>query len=611
VIVGIDSLGHRKFALVAIEGEEELKTIVSKNKLFRAIRELKPEIVAIDSISELFKSKEEIIEFLKNTNTRLVQVAVDSSLPTLARRFGIKMNPRDPFDEARTCAYLASFDIGYEVSVFTDKTQIVVSRNRSLGKGGWRQKRYSRKVHDAVRSVYREIKAILDDLGLEYSENVRNRFGGISRGEIIINAPRKDVPISNFKTKDVQVKVSSVEKEKVELIPLSRAKRYLIAGIDPGTTTAVAIMDLAGNLISIRSKKDWSLSEVIEYITEHGKPVIIATDKKNPPELVSKLKATFNAVLYSPKEDLNVEKKRDLTCEFKILNDHERDALAAAMDAFNYYKSKFRNIERRIPAGVDSEKVKAEIVRGTKLDSLFEDRKVERNEKKEFVDADLISELERRDKKIKELLEENDVLRRQIRELKEEIDRLRTKIANLSSEEKERIRKETYIRNLEFRISELLSEIRDKDSEISRLKEQIEMLRKFKIGELMGWKEVKILRKFSKEEIEQKKDIDEGDIVLILDSSGGSDSVAEMLCERKIKAVITFGEMSHLAKEVFDSYGIPRIAADEVEVVGGEGFAFVSPKIEEVYRKKLEELRRKRIESIEKLFEDYRRMRRL
>ncbi|MCQ4152861.1 MAG: DUF460 domain-containing protein, partial [Archaeoglobi archaeon] len=107
MIVGIDSLGHRKFALVAIEGEEELKTIVSKNKLFRAIRELKPEIVAIDSISELFKSKEEIIEFLKNTNTRLVQVAVDSSLPALARRFGIKMNPRDPFDEARTCAYLA------------------------------------------------------------------------------------------------------------------------------------------------------------------------------------------------------------------------------------------------------------------------------------------------------------------------------------------------------------------------------------------------------------------------------------------------------------------------------------------------------------------------
>ncbi len=611
MIVGVDILGHRKFALVAIEGEEELKSIVSKNKLFRAIRELKPEIVAIDSISELFKSKEEVIEFLKNTNTRLVQVAVDSPLPALARRFGIKMNPRDPFDEARACAYLASFDIGYEVSVFTDKTQIVVSRNRSLGKGGWRQKRYGRKVHDAVRSVYREIKAILDDLGFEYSENFRSRFGGISRGEIIVNAPRVDVPISSFKTKDVQVKVSSVQKERIELIPLSRAKRYLIAGIDPGTTTAVALMDLAGNLISIRSKKDWSISEVIEFITEHGKPVIIATDKKNPPEFVSKVRASFNAVLHSPKEDLNVEKKRDLTSEYKILNDHERDALAAAMDAFNYYRSKFRNIEKRVPTGVDAERVKAEIVRGTRLDSIFEDKKVERIEKKESLDVDLASALEKRDRKIRELLEENEILRRQIRELKEEIDRLRTKIANLSSEEKEKIRKETYIRNLEFRISELLSEIKDKDSEILKLKEQIETLRKLKFGELIGWKEVKVLRKFSKEEVEQNREIGEGDIVLILDSSGGSDSVAEMLCKRKIRAVITFGEMSHLARNVFDSCGIPRIAADEVEIVGGEGFAYVSPKIEEIYRKKLEELRRKRIESIEKLFEDYRRMRRL
>lgn len=611
MIVGVDVLGYRKFALVAIEGDEELKSVVSKNKLFRVIRDLKPEIVAVDNISELFKSKEELIEFLKNTNTRLVQVAVDSSLPTLARRFGIKMNPRDPFDEARACAYLASFDIGYEVSIFTDKTQIVVSRNRSLGKGGWRQKRYSRKVHDAVRNVYKEIKAILDDLGLEYTESVRNRFGGISRGEIVVNAPRKDVAISSFKTKDVQVKVTSVEKERVELIPLSMSKRYLIAGVDPGTTTAVAIMDLAGNLLSIRSKKDWSASEVIEFITQHGMPVIIATDKKNPPEFVSKIKASFNAVLHSPKEDLNVEKKRELTAEYRVLNDHERDALAAAIDAFNNYQSKFRNIEKRIPAGVDAERVKAEIIRGTKLESLFEGKRVEKAEKKEAIDVDLFSALERRDKKIRELLEENEILRKQIAELKEEVDRLRTRIASLSSEEKEKIRKETYIRNLEFRISELLSEIREKDSEISMLKEQIELLKKLKIGELMGWKEVKVLKKLSKEEIEQNKEISEGEIVLILDPSGGSKSVAEMLCMKKIKAVITFGEMSHLAREVFDSYCIPRIKAEEVELIGGEGFACVSPKFDEVYRRKLEELRIKRIDSIERLFEEYRKTRRV
>ncbi|MEM4156207.1 MAG: DUF460 domain-containing protein [Archaeoglobaceae archaeon] len=609
MIVGIDVLGHRKFAFVALNGEEEIRRVISKNKLFRTIKEFKPEIVAIDSISEIFKSKEEIIEFLKNTNTRLVQVAVDASLPVLARRFGIKMNLRDPFDEARTCAYLASFEIGYEVSVFTDKTQIVVSRNRSLGKGGWRQKRYGRKVHDAVRSIYRDIKAILNDSGLEYTESVRERFGGISRGEILVNAPREEVPVSSFKTRDVQVKVSSVEKERVELIPLSRSKRYLIAGIDPGTTTAVAIMDLGGNLISIRSKKDWNASEVIEFITEHGKPVIVATDKKNPPDFVSKIKASFNAVLHSPKEDLNVDKKRELTSDYKILNDHERDALAAAIDAFNYYKSKFRNIEKRIPAGIDAEKVKAEIVKGIPLKSIFEERKIEKVEKRDVLELDLISAVEKRDKKIKELLEENDVLRRQIVELKDEIERLRARVASFSSEEKEKIRKETYIRNLEFRISELLSEIRSKDSEITKLKEQIELLKKLKFGEFMGWREVKVLRKFTKDEIEQNKEIGEGDIVYILDPSGGSKSVAEMLCEKKIKAVITSGEMSHLAQEVFDSHGVPRIKTEEVEIVGGEGLAYVSPSFEEIYRRRFEELRKRRIDNIEKLFEEYRRTR--
>ncbi|MCS7143986.1 MAG: DUF460 domain-containing protein [Archaeoglobaceae archaeon] len=611
MIVGVDVLGHRKFALIAIEGDEEFKRVVSKNKLFRTIKDLKPEIVAIDNISEIFKSKEELIQFLKNTNTRLVQIAVDASLPVLARRFGIRMNPRDPFDEARTCAYLASFEIGYEVSVFTDKTQILVSRNRSLGKGGWRQKRYGRKVHDAVRSVYREIKSILDDSGLDYTESVRERFGGISRGEIVVNAPREEVPVSSFKTRDVQVKVSSVEKERVELIPLSRSKRYLIAGIDPGTTTAVAIMDLAGNLISIRSKKDWNTSEVIEFITEHGKPVIVATDKKNPPEFVSKIKASFNAVLYSPKEDLNVDKKRELTSNYKILNDHERDALAAAIDALNYYESKFRNIEKRVPAGIDAEKVKAEIIKGMPLKSLFEEKKVEKIEKKEAIELDLISTIEKKDKKIKELSEENEVLKKQIVELKDEIERLRARIAGFSSEEKERIRKETYIRNLEFRITELLSEIREKDSEISRLKDQIELLKKLKVGEFMGWKEVKVLKRFSKDEIEQRKDLGEGDIVYILDASGGSKSVAEVLCEKKIRAVIAGGEMSHLAQEVFDSNGIPRIKREEVEIVGTEDLAYVSPEFEEVYRKKVEELKKRRIESIEKLFEEYRRTRRL
>lgn len=606
MILGIDAIGKGKFAVVVLDSG--VKKTVSKPKLFRLIKELKPDIVAIDNISELFEEKREIVNFLKNSNVKLIQIAVDGPLPVIAKRFGIKMNPRDPFDEARTCAYLASLDFGYEISVFTDKTRIIVSRNRRLGKGGWRQKRYGRKVHDAVRSVYREIKRILDQAGFEYTEIVKKGFGGISRGELIVNAPIKEIPISPFKTRDVQVKVESIEKEKIELIPVSKSMRYLIVGIDPGTTTAVAIIDLGGNLISVKSQKDWNFSDVVEFIKSHGKPVLIATDKKNPPEFVNKVKAAFNAVLYAPREDLSLDKKRDLTSKYDFLNDHERDALASAIDALKNYESKFRNIEKRLPVGFDVERAKAEIIRGMTLKSLFEPQVVEKVERKDEKEVDFLDLLEKKDKKIKELKEENEMLRKQIEELRAEIEKLRAKIVAMADEEKEKMRREIYAKNLESRIVELIAEIKKKDSEIARLKEKLEILKKMKLLEISGWKEVKLVKKFSKEELE-KAEIVEGDIVYIADASGGSKSSAEFLCSKKIKAVITGSEMSHVAREVFDSFGIPRIRKEEVDIIEGSEVAFVGHNFEEVYKSKLEEMRRKAVERIEKLFEDYKKRR--
>ena len=606
MILGVDAIGKGKFAVVVLDSG--VKKTVSKPKLFRLIKELKPDIVAIDNISELFEEKREIVNFLKNSNVKLIQIAVDGPLPVIAKRFGIKMNPRDPFDEARTCAYLASLDFGYEISVFTDKTRIIVSRNRRLGKGGWRQKRYGRKVHDAVRSVYREIKRILDQAGFEYTEIVKKGFGGISRGELIVNAPIKEIPISPFKTRDVQVKVESIEKEKIELIPVSKSMRYLIVGIDPGTTTAVAIIDLGGNLISVKSQKDWNFSDVVEFIKSHGKPVLIATDKKNPPEFVNKVKAAFNAVLYAPREDLSLDKKRDLTSKYDFLNDHERDALASAIDALKNYESKFRNIEKRLPVGFDVERAKAEIIRGMTLKSLFEPQVVEKVERKDEKEVDFLDLLEKKDKKIKELKEENEMLRKQIEELRAEIEKLRAKIVAMADEEKEKMRREIYAKNLESRIVELIAEIKKKDSEIARLKEKLEILKKMKLLEISGWREVKLVKKFSKEELE-KAEIVEGDIVYIADASGGSKSSAEFLCSKKIKAVITGSEMSHVAREVFDSFGIPRIRKEEVDIIEGSEVAFVGHNFEEVYKSKLEEMRRKAVERIEKLFEDYKKRR--
>jgi hypothetical protein len=620
IVFGIDiikgSQGGKerpRYSLVLLreEGEEEHK--VTRNRLFRMIREIKPEIVAIDNVSELFKSKRELVNFLKEipSSTKLVQVTGKESLPTIARRYGIKMNIRCPADEARACAYLASFGVGEEVSVFFDKTLITVSRNRSLGKGGWHQNRYRRKVHDQVRMVFNEIKEIIKNHGLEYSEDVRQGYGGISRGTLVVNAERSKVPVNSFKTRNVQVRVEAVEKDRVEYIPLSRRMRYLIVGVDPGSTIGIAVLDLDGNILGIRSKKGWSFGEVIEYIRSFGTPVLVATDKASPPEYVNKIKASFNAVLYTPKEDMSIERKSGLVKKYRILNDHERDALSAALEAYNSHKSKLMNIEKRVPAGFDLDLAKAKVIKGIPVRAILErDKEVEVKEGRKPMDQLEREELLRKEKIIQELLIENEMLKRSIHGLKEEIDKLKAKVVSISTAEHERVRRDNYVRNLEEEIKRLRREIREKDEKIRTLEEKLEIVKRMRFLEIFeGWKWVKTLKKFTKEEIERLEadfGINEGDIIFIKDCSGGGRIAAEHLCRRGIRAIISASVMSHLAASIFEESSIPVFSLDEVELEYGEEMVLLNwKKFEEVYKRRLAEMEKRKLEKVEKLFEDY------
>ena len=607
-----------KYAVFILKNDTKMEKIVSKSKLFRMIKQYKPEIVSFDNISEVFKSKEELIKFLKEipSKTKLVQVSSieRGSLPYLSKRYGLKIDIKNPMDEAKASAYLASFGVGDEISIFIDKTMITVSRNRSLGKGGWRQNKYRRKVHDSVRQIYREIKKRLDELGISYEEEVRKGYGGISKGVIIVHADKASIPINSFKTRDVQVKVEAIEKDRIEYVPLKRTKIHTIVGIDPGTTTAIAVLDLNGNLMGVKSQKNWKLHNVIDYILSFGKPIVVATDKSAPPDYVLKIKAAFNAILYAPKEDISVEKKKYLASKFKFINDHERDAIAAAKDAFNSYKNKLMSVEKRIPVGFDSDKIKAEILRGVPLKDLLERK--EKVIKKEKVVHEEIShaDVERKERIIRELEEENRILKLKLSELKNEIEKLRSKLVALSREEHEIVRRDNYVRSLETGMLELRKMLKEKDKEIEKLNRRIELLKKMKFLEFSGWKGVKVLRKFTKDEIERVEreyGINEDDVIYIEDSSGGGKLSAEMICNKNVRAVIIKNEMSHLAQSVFDENEIPIIHADEIEIESGDGIAVVNVKtFNKVLNKKLEEINKRKVERVEKLFLEYKLKRR-
>ena len=610
-VFGVDIIKRDpdEFALVYIAEEEEERKAVSKSKLLRIIRKEAPDYVAIDNISELFGSKNELLAFLHAfpPTTKLVQVAGKEPLPRLAARFGLKINARNPFDEAKACAYLVTLGIGEVVSAFKDETVIVVSRNRSPGKGGWRQNKYRRRIHDAVRYYFREIKEVLDKAGLKYREEVKHGYGGISSGKFIVSASREKVPIKPFKTRDVRVSVTAVEKEKLEFVPLSRVKEYLIVGVDPGTTTAVAILNLKGEVLDVTSGKDLSLPKLIEHVLSFGHPVLIATDKKTPPEFVLKVKKAFQATLYTPKEDISIKRKLSLVNGYKCENDHERDALAAAVEAYRHYKNKLENIERRVPAGYDVEMVKAGVIKGLTLQTILEKKEDKVRQKEES--AVSVEEIRRRDRKIQELIEENRMLREKVEELKKEVERLQMKIYAISNEQYMKIRRENAYRSLQNEIAELKRIVRRKDEEIAKLKERIEELKRIRKLGMEGWRVVKVMRKFTREEMERLErefGIEEGDIILVLEAGGGGKSTAEILAKRKVRAVIA-ADLSHVVYEVFRAEGIPVISPKNVKMEVFEDLAMIPAReLERVLKEAVEEMRRESLERLEKIVEEYR-----
>ncbi|VVB66651.1 Uncharacterised protein [Candidatus Gugararchaeum adminiculabundum] len=119
---------------------------------------------------------------------------------------------------------------------------------------------------------------------------------------------------------------------------------YLIVGVDPGTTSAFAAVDLNGKLIASHSIRDGGIEKLIESIRKTGSVCIIASDKKVSPDSVAKISASFNSQLYLPAYDLTGQEKLALTKGIKFNSQHELDAAASAFKAYRFYENKLRHV---------------------------------------------------------------------------------------------------------------------------------------------------------------------------------------------------------------------------------------------------------------------------
>ncbi|MFA4861511.1 DUF460 domain-containing protein [Methanoregula sp.] len=617
------------YALIRMEGQAiASESEVSLFRLFRLLAEEKPDILAVDSLQEIAADQRELFFFLQGLppQTRLVQVTGGERKETLgkvASRYNISFNRFDPFAEARTTAQVASLGAGAEVLAFENETEIVASRHRSPGKGGWSQNRYVRKMHGAVQLKGREIEMALVAAGHRYEKKETRAFGGCSRVAFRVFATRDQMPVSTYRGADVQVRISGKRLERIRFRPLSGKPRYMIVGIDPGTTTAIAALDLDGNLLHLVSSRQMTMSDVIESLYKVGKPLIIASDVQEMPFTVEKIRRSFSAVAFTPKQNTSVETKVELTAPFPYANDHERDALSAALDAYRQYRHKFQNLLKRIPPGHDLDEVRARVIRGQSLEQVISDMKLpvtvaeaaappvlpdaKHDERVRVLDG-MVKRLRTYVAELQEDLKNRDY---EIRMLQGRIRKITTSRDAELAKDAEVIKKDAIIKSLKKRLHKEERHNYNLVKRLGRIKKFAELSMD---GEVLPVKVMEALTKEGLRKLTEDVGIDEGDILFVSKTDGWGRSSVKDLAEMRVRAVITsekvLQESDPQLLPAFREAGLPLIAdkSTGAQVRGKQGLcgkemfesALAAWQSQQAVRE-----REKQAEMIEHIFKEY------
>nr|WP_255666134.1 DUF460 domain-containing protein [Haladaptatus sp. DYF46] len=576
--------------MVVYDGEEMDRDVVSYRKLRRLIERDEPTFVATDNMYELAADKNALVGFLGSLpgETRLVQVTGaerPEPLSRVASRHGVPYGKK-PMREAEAAARLAAMNVGQEVSAFTDTTRVKVSRGRSTGKGGWSADRYTRRIHGSVKELSRKVESELRSAGLDYEREVTEKYGGYSNATFDVEARPSDIPVSSRRSGDTRVEVERLRRDGIEFEPLAKRRDHVIVGIDPGTTTAVAMTDLDGTLLDVLSTRTADTADVIEWIIERGRPVIVAADVTPMPETVEKFRRSFDAAGWTPERDLPVDEKQHRTREEGYDNDHQRDAMAAALFAFDSHEDQFQRIARKVPPGMSRGEVTARVVaKDESVESVLRDLSDD-PEPEEEESEHTVRELSAEEKRIKQLESQVERLQSHTTELNEtveerdeRIDELETELSDTRRKERQNARERRDISRLLRENNRLEDELDDRDDRIEELEGKLARLKKlWKLDhsnfsdvseKRAGLVAVKPVEKFTNDAIDAAHEsygLAEGDVIFLRDASGAGRSTAERLADIGPRVVLKAGGISDVADEVLFDRDVPVGPADEVAI---------------------------------------------
>lgn len=232
---------------------------------------------------------------------------------------------------------------------------------------------------------------------------------------------------------------------------------YIIAGIDPGSTIGIALLDLKGRKIGAYSFSG-GLSEAVKTIERHGTPSIIACDVTPVPDMVARAASYFSCRLYTPQRNIREEDKRKVASGAGTQNAHERDAYTAAVYAFRASANRLRQIDAlEGVAQEDKERVKHLILKGYKLQDAFISLKAPKpEEEKAVLERKVAAEQKLSPADLKErissLARENANLRLTLERLEEEKAALMHRLRLFENGVRQGISRDIEVRRLRFQV---------------------------------------------------------------------------------------------------------------------------------------------------------------
>ena len=583
-------------------------------------RSKKPDIIAVDNLMELASNQGGIIAFPKKIpdKTDIIQVTGSprhgyQQLVKLAVRYGLRpsgLSHPEPLETAELVAKLAGFSIGYRVVAFEDEVKIVVSKTRGIGKGGWSAPRYERNMRISVTNIARDIEQELTEKSIDFDQFIYPK-----RTVFIIRIDSDQYSFDWFRALGnkygndlADVRVSRIPKSSLEYVPLIRAPsdipfkaiKSVILGVDPGTTTGLAIIDVkTGNLIYLNSFRDFGTSRIIRLVSQYGKTVLVCTDVKDIPHNVQRIARYLGADISAIQSTTNVSRteKRVVVQNFlentrwkdERTNTHQRDALFAAIKGYQSIEKQITKIKSFIDSRTDLaqffDQLVLQVINGIPLHiavaeleaKLTEEtlrQQLDQQVQTNISDLAFRNTLEKLSARLSTLEKELTLTEKDLFRAEKENNELKVALKTLKSKLRALNESRIYEMDREERVEEKLREIVNlkreliaKEGEVKKLYSAIEILKKFKLiwakGNKVPIKAIPHLQDPDVYQAMKEFGINRGDIILIMDPQGGAQITAKTLVERRIRAIIVpkgfLRRMSHLAQQTFEEANIPLL----------------------------------------------------